>query len=53
MKNIKINHDFTLKEILESIKDAGYDEYMKINNTKVEGYNAMKNKIDEYLDMIK
>jgi hypothetical protein len=52
MKNIKISRKFTLKELLQTIKNKGFDEYMKIGHTKEDGYNAIIKKINKYLDII-
>jgi hypothetical protein len=47
MKNIKINHEFTLKWLLESIKKSGID-----CSSYEDGYKAMQREIYKYLGMI-
>ena len=47
MKNIKINHEFTLKEILQVIKKCGH-----YNGSLNQSRDNMLNKINEYLRMI-
>lgn len=46
MKNIKINHTFTLREILIDIKYASFQ--IGTENS----LNSMKKKVEEYLEMI-
>ena len=56
MKNIKINHTFTLKKMLQSILDIGHKAFMNAgmnSNFDKAKANAMEEKINEYLDMIK
>lgn len=47
MKDIKINHQFTLKELLLRIKKIGMD-----SKTYDLAYVYMMHKINEYLEMI-
>ena len=47
MKNVKINHEFTLKEILECIKSDG-----DVHSDYVPAYKAMYKKIKFFLEMI-
>jgi hypothetical protein len=47
MKDIKINHQFKLSEILNQILQAGYEGY-----DSNEGYKNMLNKVNELLGVI-